>query len=48
MPQMYFINSILKDVSILHPLKTLENLRFSGVLRGYKNMSIKNVNIGQK
>lgn len=29
MPQMYFINSILKDVSILHPLKTLENFRFS-------------------
>ena len=31
-----FFNTFLGNVPILHPLKTLENQRFSGVSRGYK------------
>ena len=32
----YFLNPFLANVSILYPLKTPENLWFSGVFRGYK------------
>ena len=33
---MYYFNPYLANVPILHPLKTPENLWFSGVFRGYK------------
>ena len=31
-----FINPVGANVSILYPLKTPENQRFSGIFRGYK------------
>ena len=31
------VNPFSTNVPLLHPLKTLENLRFSGVCRGYRS-----------
>ena len=35
-PESAPFNAFLVNVPILHPLKTPENLRFSGVFRGYE------------
>ena len=35
-----FFNPYPPNVTFLHPLKTSENLRFSDVFRGYRNVTL--------
>ena len=36
----YWLNPYSPNVTFLYPLKTLENLRFSDVFRGYRNVTL--------